>query len=298
MTENIGGVNAPYNLIIPSITDNADIQTAFRLYHYGSDTSTPGTPPAASLAGYLGNLEQTKVDIVPISIPSGADLNVAPYLTTGFYSQTNNSAAAAGTNYPSPYAGLLTVVNDGNVIFQQYQVVGAAEVGTSTNTENKTYWRYYFAGAWRPWRTFIDNAQLVATGDVRYYTQSAANNLFYTKTHIDSTFFTKAEAAASQYLLENVQTGNYTLALTDVNKVVAINNTASATVTVPNNTSVAFPIGTVINVYRMTDQPVNVVGDLGVTVRNAGDIYEQYTEISLRKRATNEWVASGNIIPV
>jgi len=137
----------------------------------------------------------------------------------------------------------------------------------------------------------------VATGDIRYYTQSAANNLFYSKTHIDTTFFTKAEALASQYLLENVQTGSYTLALSDVNKVVAMDNAAAATITVPNNTSVAFPVGTVINIYRMTDQLVDVVGDLGVTVRNAGNIYEQYTEISLRKRATNEWVASGNIIP-
>ena len=295
MTENIGGPSAPYNLSIPSITDNADIQTAFRLYHYGTDTTTPGTPPLESLAGYLANLESTKIDIVPTQIPSAADLNT--YITTGFYSQTNNASASAGSNYPAAFAGLLTVVNDSNVVFQQYQVVGASETGTATNTENKTYWRYFFAGSWRPWRTFIDNAQLVATGDIRYYTQSAANNLFYTKTHIDSTFYTKTEAAAAQYLLENVQTGSYTLALSDVNKVVAINNTASATVTVPNNTTVAFPVGTVINIYRMTDQPVNVVGATGVTVRNAGDIYEQYTEISLRKRATNEWVASGNIIP-
>jgi hypothetical protein len=294
MTENIGNV---YPLTIPSITDNADIQTAFRLYHYGSDTTTPGTPDNESLAGYLGNLETTKVDVVPVTIPSAANLNLTPYTTTGFYSQTNNAAATAGTNYPAPYAGLLTVVNDGNVVFQQYQVVGASESGSTTNSENKTYWRYQFAGAWRPWRTFIDNAQLVATGDIRYYTQSAANSLFYSKTHIDTTFFTKAEALASQYLLENVQTGSYTLALSDVNKVVAMDNAAAATITVPNNTSVAFPVGTVINIYRMTDQPVDVVGDLGVTVRNAGNIYEQYTEISLRKRATNEWVASGNIIP-
>ena len=45
MPENIGGGSAPYNTQIPSIIDNADIQTAFRLYHYGSNTSTPGTIP-------------------------------------------------------------------------------------------------------------------------------------------------------------------------------------------------------------------------------------------------------------
>lgn len=295
MTENIGGINAPYNLTIPSITDNADIQTAFRLYHYGSDTTTPGSIPQESLAGHLTNLENTKVDVVPTTIPGSKNLN--EYTTTGFYAQTNNASASSGTNYPAPYAGLLTVVNDGSVYFQQYQVVGASESGSATNNENKTYWRFFFAGAWRPWRTFIDSAQLVATGDARYYTKTSADNKFYSKVDADATFFTQAAAEASQYLLENVKTTSHTLELADINKVVAMNNTASANLTVPNNTFVPFPIGTVINVYRMTDQPVILLGDTGVDVRNAGTIYEQYTEISLRKRATNEWVASGNIIP-
>jgi hypothetical protein len=311
MTENIGNV---YPLTIPSITDNADIQTAFRLYHYGSDTTTPGTPDNESLAGYLSNLENAKIDIVTKPLPTSVNLN--DITDTGFYTQTSTPTAP---NYPSNFAGLLTVVNSGSlktgpdddensfnnkqqngVIFQQYQVVGAPESESSINTLNRTHWRFYFAGAWRPWRTYIDDANFSTKGDLRYYTQSAANNLFYTKTHIDDTFFTKTEALASQYLLENVQTESYALALSDINKVVAMNNSAAATVTVPNNSGedgVAFPVGTVINIYRMTDQPVDVVGDLGVTVRNAGNIYEQYTEISLRKRATNEWVASGNIIP-
>jgi len=36
MAENIGGPSAPFNTQIPSIADDADIQTAIRLYHYGS----------------------------------------------------------------------------------------------------------------------------------------------------------------------------------------------------------------------------------------------------------------------
>lgn len=94
---------------------------------------------------------------------------------------------------------------------------------------------------------------------------------------------------------ENVQSSNYTLALTDFGKVVAMNNSSAATVTVPTNASVAFPIGSVVNVYAMTDEEVTIDGDLGVTVRNAGVIEEQYTEVSLRKRETNEWVLVGTV---
>ena len=111
-----------------------------------------------------------------------------------------------------------------------------------------------------------------------------------------STYITQAEADARLYLLENVQTGNYTLQLSDLNKVIAVNNVAPATITIPTN-SVAFPIGSVVNVYAMTDQSVTIAPENEtVQVRNAGVLFEQYTEISLRKRGLNEWVASGNIL--
>lgn len=297
MPENIGGTSAPFNTQIPSITDNADIQTAFRLYHYGSNTSTPSTIPANSLAGHLNALTLAKINKAPEQIPSSANLNT--YVSTGFYSQTSNSFADSGTNYPpQKFAGLLTVVNDGGVVFQSYQVVGASETGDSVNTINRTWWRFNFAGTWRPWRTFVESSDFSTLGDARYYTQSAANTLFATNSFVNSTFLTISEANQRQYISENQVTTNYTLQLSDVGKVVSVNNSASATITIPLNSSVAFPVGTLINVYSMTAQPVFVAATTGVTLRPANSVrlFSQYTEISLRKRDTNEWVASGNII--
>jgi hypothetical protein len=87
-------------------------------------------------------------------------------------------------------------------------------------------------------------------------------------------------------------TANYTLALTDTSRVVAMNPSGTATVTVPDNTSVAFPVGSVVGVYNLSEFAVTLVGAGGVTVRNAGDVLE-FREVSLRKRATNEWVVAG-----
>lgn len=301
MTENIGGVSAPYNATIPSITDNADIQTAFRLYHYGSDTSTPSTIPEESIAGHLTVLENSKISKTPESIPSSKNLN--EYTTTGFYTQTSNSFAASGTNYPAPYAGLLTVTASGGTVFQQYQVIGATESG-SANTLNRTHWRFYFAGSWKPWRTFVESADFATLGDARYYTQSTANALFASQAYVNSTFFTNTAAAAAQYIQENlIESGiEYTLALTDTSKVVAINVDNDFTLRIPLNSAVAFPIGTIINVYGSGTGTITVQGDTGVAVRpfatNNLKILGQYTEISLRKRGTNEWVASGNFVEV
>jgi hypothetical protein len=100
---------------------------------------------------------------------------------------------------------------------------------------------------------------------------------------------------APLYFTENVQTANYTLALADVAKVVAVNSSSNLTLTVPLNSSVAFPLGTVINVYRAGTGAVTISGAAGVTVRNDGAISAQFGEVSLRKRGTDEWVLSGNV---
>ena len=89
-----------------------------------------------------------------------------------------------------------------------------------------------------------------------------------------------------------VKTTDYTLALADANKVVPMNKATAATLTVPLNSSVQFPIGTVIGVYNLSSALVEVVGAPGVTVRNNGFL-DQYIEVSLRKRAENEWVLAG-----
>jgi hypothetical protein len=56
-SEDIGSV---FTTQIPGLTDNADIQTALRLYHYGQSTA-PSTKAAAirnSIAGHLDEIEK------------------------------------------------------------------------------------------------------------------------------------------------------------------------------------------------------------------------------------------------
>ena len=130
-----------YPTNIPALSDNADIQTALKVYHYGQATE-PSSLLANSVAGHLNTLKNTKVDIVPIQIISGSGNDLNQKNITGYYSVSTNSIASAGSNYPSgATAGMLTVVNDGSgIIYQIYQ---------SNNL--KLYWRGFFAGGWSSW---------------------------------------------------------------------------------------------------------------------------------------------------
>lgn len=100
---------------------------------------------------------------------------------------------------------------------------------------------------------------------------------------------------AQKLILETAEkTADYTLALADADKVVLMNKTGVATLTVPTNASVEFPIGTIIGVYNTSSDAVTIAGDGGVVVRNAGSL-AQYGEVSLRKRGADEWVLAGAV---
>jgi hypothetical protein len=104
---------------------------------------------------------------------------------------------------------------------------------------------------------------------------------------------------ADKLLTTNAQTGTaYTLVLGDASAVVEMNNAASNTLTVPPNSSVAFPVGSVIGVRQYGAGQTTVTPGSGVTIRSRGAalvLHSQYAEAVLVKRATDEWMLTGDV---
>ncbi len=98
-------------------------------------------------------------------------------------------------------------------------------------------------------------------------------------------------------VVTNAQTGTtYTLVLTDAGKLVEMSNAAAITLTIPTNSSVAFPTGTQIDLLQTGAGQVTV-GGAGVTLQSEGSklkLKGQYAAATLIKRATNTWVLIGN----
>lgn len=97
----------------------------------------------------------------------------------------------------------------------------------------------------------------------------------------------------------NAQTGTtYTLALTDGAKLVTLTNAAAITLTVPPNSSIAFPIGSQVLLYQGGAGQVTITAGAGVTIRSEGSklkINGQYGVAGVVKVDTDEWVAFGNL---
>ena len=281
MPENVGSTGAPFNALIPRIDENADIQTAFRLYHYGEGSSGLGALNPDSIAGFLQVLDNEKIDVNPSIIPLNANLNT--YTTSGFYSQNTNAKALTGSNYPlvpsligQPYAGLLRVINDGVNTYQEYQVAGIPT--------NPVYWRAFFGNlGWTSWQTFSQDGHV---HDDRYFT----------KTQSDARYL-----PAIKYLnirQPTITNNEYTLSLLDESALLMMDNLSlSHTAYVPTNTQVAFIVGTQITIMQKNIGQTTIVGNSGVLVRSTpgNRLRAVYSSASLIKIATNEWVLVGDL---
>lgn len=91
----------------------------------------------------------------------------------------------------------------------------------------------------------------------------------------------------------NVQTGTtYTLVAGDQNKLVQISNASSITLTIPPNSSVAFPTNTTIYWQQYGAGLITVAPGAGVTIRSPNGLTSnsQYSVRAMIKIGTNEWV--------
>jgi hypothetical protein len=107
-----------------------------------------------------------------------------------------------------------------------------------------------------------------------------------------------ADTATLSTLSVNAQTTAYQLVLSDGGKVVEMSDAGALVLTVPANATVAFPIGSVVEVARMGAGAVTVAAAGGVTIRSRGGLLaigNQYGSVSLRTRATDEWVLTGDL---
>jgi hypothetical protein len=99
-------------------------------------------------------------------------------------------------------------------------------------------------------------------------------------------------------LTTNAQTGTtYTSVLDDNGKIVEMNNGSANTLTIPLNSSVAYPVGAQINVLQTGTGQTTIAATAGVTVNATPGLKlrAQWSSATLIKRATDTWVAVGDL---
>jgi hypothetical protein len=116
---------------------------------------------------------------------------------------------------------------------------------------------------------------------------------------VTSAIQTQIDAKADKTTTFNIQTGtSYTLVLSDAGKIIEMQSGSANVVNIPLNSSVAFPIGTEIQVLQFGAGQTTITPVSGVTTKSKSNqvkIGNVYTGVTLVKRGTNDWYIIGNL---
>jgi hypothetical protein len=94
------------------------------------------------------------------------------------------------------------------------------------------------------------------------------------------------------------KTDSYTLsALTERDNLIEMGKATAQTLTIPTNATVAYPVGTSIDILQTGSGQVTIAGAVGVTVNATPGLKlrAQWSSATLFKRATDTWVVMGDL---
>ena len=105
-------------------------------------------------------------------------------------------------------------------------------------------------------------------------------------------------AVATAMIAINAQVATYTAVLTDDGKLITMSVATANNFTVPPNSSVAFGIGTQLNIAQLGAGTTTIVAGAGVTLNSDGaklKVNAQYAVATCVKTDTNTWFVVGNL---
>lgn len=113
-----------------------------------------------------------------------------------------------------------------------------------------------------------------------------------------STLTNKTLTAPIITVSTNAQAASYSLVLSDASKVVEMSSASANTLTVPLNSSHAFPVGSQIIILQTNTGQTTIAGTAGVTVNGTPGLKlrAQWSSATLIKRGTDSWVAIGDLV--
>jgi hypothetical protein len=178
-----------------------------------------------------------------------------------------------------PYADIATAKSEiGSTLRYKGLTVGILVSGSVVE-----YW----------WKDGITDSDLISKGGATAW--GTITGTLSSQTDLQSALDTKT----NKLITTNRQTASYTLVLSDADKLVEMNVGSANNLTVPLNSSVAFPTGTQILLAQYGAGQTTIVATSGVTVRSNGGklkLNVQYSGATLIKIGTDEWYLFGDIV--
>lgn len=322
LVSDASGYNATeFDTKIPSLNDQANIVEAFKLYHYGIDDYDGTEPPAAdSIHSHLKDIDD-RLELV--------EVETYVHSITGTANEVNVSASTGSITIGLPdslvITSNLTVGNDLNVsgnlvvsgststintsnlnVEDSLLYLGADNPGnvldlglvasfTSASYQHTGLVRDASDNTWKLFSGVIDEPGTTINFGQAIYDTLKLGSLEATE-NISGVNIT-ATGVSDIRIPANTQTASYELALSDVGKVVEMNVASSNNLTVPPNSTAAWPVGSQVTILQTGSGQTTIVAGSGVTVNGTPGLKlrAQWSAATLVKRATDTWVVLGDL---
>ena len=319
LSDSSGYASTEFDTKIPSLNDQANIVEAFKLYHYGIDNYAGAESPAAdSMHAHLKDINDrlTSVETIPSVTLTGTanEVNVSASVGNIVVGLPDDVTIASDltVSHNMTVGGNLTV--SGSTTFVNTQSVSVTDpmILLSTNSTSDTLdigmtGKYSASAYWTGLvRDESDKVWKLFSG----VSASPTTQLDFTSATYDNLKIGSLEAIGNISAVNltatgvsdiripaNNQTGSYTLVLSDVGKIVEMNVASGNTLTVPPNSSVTFPIGSTITILQTNSGQTTLTPGAGVTINGTPGLKlrAQWSSATLIKRATDTWVAVGDL---
>ncbi len=282
-----------------TLTALAGVTTSSNKLIYATGTDAFSTTDLSSYGRSLiddadASAAQTTLALVPGTNVQAYDATLAAlasYNTNGVICQTA-SDTFAGRTLTAPAAGI-SITNPagiaGNPTFALADDLSAVEglsgTGFAVRTATSTWTNRSISGT--------SNQISVSNGD-----GVSGNVVLSTPQDISTNADVTFNSVKAFRPIVSVTGTTRTLALTDANTFQECNNASAQAITVPPNSSVAFVVGTEIELWQEGAGQVSAVAGSGVTIRSKSSnlkISAQYAGAVLKKIATDTWLLVGDL---
>jgi hypothetical protein len=249
----------------------------------------------------LANVDNTTDANKPVSTAAQTALDLKANLANPTFTGTVNAADLTLSGNLT-VNGTTTNLNSTNLVIEDKNIV-LGDTGTPTDTtadgggitlKGATDKTFNWVDATDSW-TSSEHINLASGKDLKVngtaVISSTAGGFIFT----DGTQ-TKEGTPSRTPIIQ--KTDSYTLsALTERDSLIEVAKGSAATITIPLNSAVAFPVGTSIDILQTSTGQVTIAGDAGVTVNSTPGLKlrTQWSTATLFKRATNTWVVYGDL---
>lgn len=309
---------------IPSLTDQANVVEAFKLYHYGIDNySGTGAPASDSMHAHLKDINDrlTSVETNTVTSISGTnneltvsasvgnitlglpdDVTITDDLTVGGDLLVSGDFTVSGS---VTYVNVSELqIEDPMIYLSGNSSANIVDIGLVGNYNDGSYHhtglvRDATDNKWKFFSSVESEPTTVVAFDEAVYDTVVAGTFEGNLTASTATITSITSAGPSDIRLPiNGQSASaYTLGLSDVGKMVEMNFATSNTLTVPPNSSQNIAIGSQIVVLQTGAGQTTIAAGVGVTVNGSPGLKlrAQWTSATLIKRGTDSWVVIGDL---